>query len=447
MTVNSSVSGSSAGGARSNAGLALALVALFALLPYGVSFALGEADPELAGWGAVQSRAASVFCEPGQNPAGLTMAVALGVLIVAWLAAQAWGDRWLTVLGATLKQEGFYIVVLVLAMSIPFFLAWGTDSSACKRGEAFFWQTIFIDVYILSILAVSYNLLFGFTGIVSFGHSAFFGMGAYMVGVFVNTFEWHWALAIVGALIVGLLIAVVKGVVGLRIKGLYFALFTLAFSEVFFLMAGNRLLTEITGAEDGFTFAVPEFLNITTNRLFFYYMTLVLFVASFLLVRLLMNSPTGQVLRGLRDNEERAQMLGYNTFRFKLLSILISGFLATGAGVLRGIEIKGASPAVLSTTYTFDPLLATIIGGTATFTGPVLGTVGLHLLEEFLRNQVLTFGEITINIGERWALILGVIFIIIVLAFPQGVVGTFMAQRLNTLAGWKKLLRLERNTN
>lgn len=446
MTVNSSVSGSSVGGARSNAGLALALVALFVLLPYGVSFALGEADPALVGWEAVQGRAASVFCEAGQNPTGVTMAVALGVLTVAWLAAQVWGDR-LGVLGATLKQEGFYMVVLVLAMSIPFFLAWGTDSSACRRGVAFFWQTIFIDVYILSILAVSYNLLFGFTGIVSFGHSAFFGMGAYMVGVFVNTFEWHWALAIVGALMVGLLIAVVKGVVGLRIKGLYFALFTLAFSEVFFLLAGNRLLTEITGAEDGFTFAVPAFLNITTNRLFFYYMTLVLFVGAFLLVRLLMNSPTGQVLRGLRDNEERAQMLGYDTFRFKLLSILISGFLATGAGVLRGIEIKGANPAVLSTTYTFDPLLATIIGGTATFTGPVLGTVGLHLLEEFLRNQVLTFGEITINIGERWALIMGVIFIIIVLAFPQGVVGTFMARRLNTLVGWKKLLRLERDTN
>src|SRR5690606_14248067 len=212
---------------------------------------------------------------------------------------------------------------------------------------------------ILAILAISYNLIFGFGGIVSFGHAAFFGTGAYAVGLLMTHLAWPWWLATIGALLLGVIIALIMGFVGLRIRGLYFSLFTLAFAEVLFLLAGNRIMVNITGAEDGFTFQVPDFLNVTTNRLFFYYMTLVLLALAFLLVRRLMGSPTGRALHAMRDNEDRAQMIGFNTFYFKLIVIIIAGVMATGAGVLRGLMFKGASPNVLGLDFTMEPLLMT----------------------------------------------------------------------------------------
>jgi branched-chain amino acid transport system permease protein len=216
----------------------------------------------------------------------------------------------------------------------------------------------------------------------------------------------------------------VKGIIGLRIRGLYFALFTLAFAQVFYLLFSNRIMAGLTGAEDGFTFEVPDWLNMTRNRLFFYYLALALLVLAYALVRRLMHSPTGRVLAALRDNEPRAQMLGYNTFYFKLIAIVLAGVLASGAGVLRGLALKGAGPEVLSLDYTMTPLLMTIVGGQGTFLGPVVGAFGLHLTEEFLRNKVVHLGALEVNVGERWALILGVLFVLSVMIFPYGVVGT-----------------------
>ncbi|MCI0356328.1 MAG: branched-chain amino acid ABC transporter permease [Acidobacteria bacterium] len=399
--------------------LSLILLALLALIPYGLAAVTGQAKEGLTGLAALHSAAESVYCEPGLTPVGIVAMVETGLLLTAVLAAPRLGAA-----GAFLKENGWYLLGVAALMALPFVIGWRTDSSVCKRGEAFFWESVFVDVFIIAILAISYNLMFGFTGVVSFGHAAFFGLGAYNVGLLMHHASWPWWLAVAASLLIGVVIALVKGVVGLRIKGLYFALFTLAFAQVFFLLAGNRLLTDITGAEDGFTFDVPDWLNITQNRLFFYYLALAALALAFWLVRRLMNSPTGRVLAALRDNESRAQMLGYNIFYFKLIAIVIAGLMATGAGVLRGIALKGASPEVLSLTYTFDPLLMTLVGGQGTFLGPVVGAFGLHLIEDFLRDTVLNIGGVEVNIGERWALILGVLFILSVMVFPYGIVGT-----------------------
>jgi len=172
---------------------------------------------------------------------------------------------------------------------------------------------------------------------------------------------------------------------------------------------------------------VPDWLNTTQNRFFFYLATLAVLVLAFVVVRRLMNSPTGRVLSALRDNESRAQMLGYNTFYFKLISIVLAGVLAALAGVLRGVALKGASPGVLSIDFTITPLIMVIIGGVGTFIGPVLGAFLIHLTEEALRDTVITIGTLSVNIGERWALILGLLFILIVLVFPRGIVGSVQA--------------------
>jgi branched-chain amino acid transport system permease protein len=220
------------------------------------------------------------------------------------------------------------------------------------------------------------------------------------------------------------LIALVMGGVGLRIKGLYFALFTLALAEILFLLVGNRIFVGTTGAEDGFTFDVPDWLNSTQNRLFFYYLALLALAASFVVVRRLMSSPTGRVLSAVRENEARAQMLGYNTLYFKLVALVVAGLMASGAGVLRGLMLKGASPNVLSLDFTITPLLMTLIGGQGTFIGPIVGAFGVRLTEQALRDTVLTFGSLQVNVGEHWALILGTLFVLSVLVFPQGIVGT-----------------------
>lgn len=409
---------------RANGIINLAILAVFALIPYGLAALIGQPDADLTGLARWHSAAESVYCKNGLTPTGVILMIEITLFVAALLVAW-WKARWLGTIGTALKQDGGYMLALLVLSVMPFIIAWGTDSSICTRGKAFFWESVFIDVFVLAILAISYNLMFGFSGVVSFGHAAFFGMGAYTVGLLMRHWAWPWWLAVAGSLLVGVVIALIKGVIGLRIKGLYFALFTLAFAQVFYLLAGNRLLTDITGAEDGFTFTVPDWLNATRNRLFFYYLALVIFVLAFFLVRRLMNSPTGKVLIALRDNEARAQMLGYNVFYFKLIAIVLAGLLATGAGVLRGIVLKGASPEVLSLSFTFDPLLMTIIGGQGTFAGPVIGAFGLHLIEEILRDTVLTFGGVPIKIGERWALILGMLFIVIVLVFPYGIVGTW----------------------
>lgn len=381
------------------------------LVPYLVSGATGIPEPGLTGFAAFHSAAESVYCADGWTMVTGILLAEVVLLAVGWLIWR--------------KTVPLAAMALVAMVAIPFVIGWQTDSSACTRGRAFFWESIFIEVYILAILAVSYNLLFGFSGIVSFGHAAFFGTGAYLVGILMEHVGLPWWVAVIITLTVGVGIALIKGGVGLRIKGLYFALFTLAFAEIVFLLAGNRLLVEITGAEDGFTFDVPDFLNLTTNRLFFYYMTLALLVFAYLLVQRIIQSPTGKVLTALRDNEQRAETLGYNTFQFKIFALVVAGLLATGAGILRGIALKGASPNVLGLDFTMTPLLMTIIGGQGTMAGPVVGAFLLRLLEQLLRDTVIDIGGTEINIGERWSLILGLFFIVVVMMFPQGIVGAF----------------------
>jgi len=427
---------------RYNGMIAFVILILFALIPYLYAAVTGTAEAGLSGLARWHNAAESVYCQPGVTPITTILAAGLALVFVSVLGAQLAG-RASGLLGA-LKQDGWHLLALLLLIAVPFIIAWYTDSSVCNRGKAFFWESIFIDVFILAILAMSYNLMFGFSGIVSFGHAAFFGMGAYTVGLLMLHLAWPWWLAVISALLVGVLIALIKGFVGLRIKGLYFALFTLAFAEVFFLLAGNRILVDLTGAEDGFTFDVPDWLNITQNRFLFYYMTLLIMVVAFLMVRRLINSPTGRVLSALRDNEERAQMLGYNTFYFKLIAIVMAGVMASGAGVLRGLALKGVSPHVLGLNFTINPLLMTIIGGMATFAGPVVGAFALRLIEQYLRDNVITLGGAELNVGEHWALILGVIFVLSVLVFPYGVVGTWQIRRLGTREGWQRWLRLKR---
>lgn len=332
-----------------------------------------------------------------------------------------------------LKQNWLLLTALFVLILLPFIIQWLTgDSATARRGESVFWQGLMIEVFILSILVMSYNLIFGFTGVISLGHALFFGIGGYALGISVELLSDGAAWGLPVGLFAGFIIAGVLGfgigLVSLRLRGVYFALFTLAVAEMFFIYFGRFAFTS---AEDGFAIsAVPDWLNATRNRLTYYYITLFLMTATFVFIRRLISSPVGAVMIAIRENEERAQAIGYNTLNYKLYAITISSLLAALAGALHVLFNKKVGPEVLGLTYTVDPLLGTIIGGLGTFVGPVIGIFGIHLSDRLLRDTVLEIGTFTLDIGASWNVILGTAFILVVILFPRGIVGTF--RRRNT---------------
>jgi branched-chain amino acid transport system permease protein len=328
------------------------------------------------------------------------------------------------------------LALFAFLLAFPFIVGALTDSSPVgvargermiMRGESVRWQAVLIEVYILAILAMSYNLLFGFTGVISFGHALFFGSGGYILGLMLQYTTLGTEMAIVAGLLVGVvvcgLLGLVIGLVSLRLRGVYFAIFTLAVAEMFFIFFSRW---QVTRAEDGFAVTdLPVWLDPTQSRLTFYYIVLALFALTYVFIRRLVNSPTGAVFKAIRDNEDRAQAIGYNTLRFKLLSIILAGAIAGVAGMLQVLLNKKVGPELLSVAYTVDPLLMTVIGGIGSFAGPVIGAASLHLLDVFVRDSVFTIAGIRIDVVTIWGLLLGSVFILVVLIFPQGIVGTW----------------------
>ncbi len=340
----------------------------------------------------------------------------------------------------TLRENALFGLIFISLVLFPFIVGWLTDSNPLgvargdrmiMRGESVRWQAVLIELFILSILAMSYNLMFGFTGVVSFGHALFFGLGGYTLGIALEYTALDTGAAVIFGILAGIIICgvvgLLVGLVSLRLHGVYFAIFTLAIAEMFFIFFGRLPLTR---AEDGFPISdLPIWLDPSQNRLNFYYIALLFFVATFLFIRRLMNSPTGAVFKAVRENEDRAQAIGYNTLRYKLLSIMLAGMIAALAGMLQILLNKKVGPELLGISNTVNPLLMTIIGGIGTFTGPVVGAGGLHLLDTVLRESVISIGSLSIRIADVWELILGGIFILAVIIFPQGIVGTWQRWR------------------
>ncbi len=323
-----------------------------------------------------------------------------------------------------------FLLALVL---FPFLLALLTGQPV-DGGTPKFWQGLLAQVFILAVYAISYDLLMGYTGILSFGHAMFFGTGAYATGILLV--HAHWTLwQVVPAVIgVALVQALLIGVLSLRVRGVYLAMVTLAFAEMFFILSEATDFRDLTGAEDGLNgIPVPEWLDPTNERLHFYYVALAFAVGIYLLARRVVDSPTGRVMVAIRENEERARMIGYNTFVYKLIAITLAGLLAALAGLMNALWSTNANPSMLSVGTTINALLMTIIGGVGTLIGPALGAGVLQLLGTWLNS---TF-------GPRWPLIFGLVYVAIVLFFPYGLAGTWQlrgaAWRQVWVARWQRL--------
>jgi branched-chain amino acid transport system permease protein len=290
----------------------------------------------------------------------------------------------------------------------------------------------FIEFFLFAVLALSYDLLLGVTGIVSFGHALFFGSGAYVMALLLGKQGLPlWLVFPLVMVCTGALSAVV-GSLSLRVKGHSFAMITLAFAEVGHVVALKW--SDVTGGADGMTIAVPSWFvqNATgqPSRINSYWVALVFMVLAYGVVRRMVNSPTGRVWQAVRENEFRAGALGYNTTYYKVGAMAAAGMLAGLTGAFYALLVhQGASPEWLTADYTIQALLMTIIGGAGTLVGPMLGAVVVRMLSYWLAG----LQEIS-PIFEHWHLFFGLAYIAIVMFLPAGIAGAYQTRLQGVIA-------------
>lgn len=337
-----------------------------------------------------------------------------------------------------LKDNRGLLGLLVLMIVLPFLVALldGQSFSAVlesETGNAKFVQGLLIEVFILAIYAISYDLILGITGLLSFGHAMFFATGAYFTGIAFKNLELGILATLLGIVVIGLLQALLFGIVLPRVKGITFALVTLGVASMFFIVVQASELTEWTGADVGLQgVIVPEFLNTSTERYRFYLIALMATFVVYLAYRRFVDSPTGRVCVANRENEDRALMLGYNTFHFKLIALIISSITAAFAGFLHTVHQPIVSPNVAGLGWTVAALLMILMGGVGTLAGAYVGAAAFRLLEYFLDKWY----------GESASFLLGAIYILLVLFIPYGIVGTWRLRSRDVRRGRDYLVRL-----
>lgn len=268
-----------------------------------------------------------------------------------------------------------------------------------------------------ALFACAFNLLLGFTGLLSFGHAAFFGSAAYVTGWLIKSQHFTPELGILAGAIASGLIGLVVGAVAIRRQGIYFAMITLAIAQMVYFVC---LQAPFTGGEDGLQ-GVPRgalfgMISLESDTAM-YYLVVVIFVASFLAISRVVNSPFGQVLKMIRENEPRAISLGYQVDRYKLLAFVLSAALAGLAGSLKTLVMGFATLSDVHWSMSGEVILMTLLGGVGTFFGPAFGAGIVISLQNLLADKV----------GSWVTVIIGVIFVLCVLAFRKGVVGELQA--------------------
>ena len=305
-------------------------------------------------------------------------------------------------------------------------------------------------IIVFIVLVASFDLLLGYTGIVSFAQTMFFGIGAYGIAIAAAGLGPGWPAVAAGtaaALVVSFAISLVIGLFSLRVRAIFFAMITLAVASAFASLASQ--LSQFTGGEDGLTFKVPSALQPGTEyaaepflgadidgRFVTYY--LIFGVALLLVLALLriVNSPFGRVLQAIRENDFRAEAIGYRTVVYRTIASCVSALFATLAGVLLALWLRYTGPdTTLSFEIMLDVLLIVVIGGMGTIYGAVIGSVLLVLAQSYLQDLMRLAGTAVQGIPVleqlvspgRWLLWLGILFVLSVYWFPSGVVGRLRA--------------------
>ncbi|HUM15033.1 MAG TPA: branched-chain amino acid ABC transporter permease [Candidatus Nitrosotalea sp.] len=307
-----------------------------------------------------------------------------------------------------------------------------------------------LKIALFATLAASYDVVIGYTGIVSFGHAMFFGFGAYAVALAVGRLGastyGHLLLGFAAGIVISGVLAVVVGAFSLRVKAIFFAMITLAFAEFALILAVQW--GALTGGEDGLSPKLPGVFAAgapgafgLSGRLVTYYTLLAICLGLFLLMSRFVHSPLGRTLQAIRDNELRAEALGYRTFVFQLIASSFASVVATVLGGCYTMWVRYVNPeSALGIPIMLDVLLMVIIGGIGTLYGGVVGAaflLGARTLLPNLRGlgaSVFAGSEILQRLSERWLLYFGILFVLVVFFFPRGVLGTLreMAARRST---------------
>ncbi len=274
-------------------------------------------------------------------------------------------------------------------------------------------------ILVYSIFAVGYDLAFGVTGLLSLSHAAFFGVGGFALADLTIQLHWPFEAALLAAGLLAAALAAVIAVLSLRLTGIFFALTTLAFGQLCFIVAGTRLRS-LTGGTDGLSgISRPRLFGLDfSNDLLFLGYNAIVFMVLLAAASRIRVSPFGQVLAGIRLNAPRIEQLGWRVNRFRVAIFTISGFYAGIAGALLASLLFYVSPETMNWTTSGDVLIMCILGGVGTLFGPVLGVA----IFEVLRDEL---GKIT----DSWYGLLGAIFIAITIFAPGGVIGTIRAIR------------------
>jgi branched-chain amino acid transport system permease protein len=339
------------------------------------------------------------------------------------------------ILSAAKSNQG-WLVALLAFLLLPFIVGLLDGASPAQvwvneSGQSKFIQGLAIEIFILALYGLSYDLLFGFTGLLSFGHSMFFAVGAYLTGILLKNFGLSLGATVGLVLVAGVAQALLFGVVLPRVKGITFALVTLGMAAVFHVLILSSELGKYTGSDVGLQgVVVPDWISPATHRLTLYFVSLAALVMIYMMYQRFVNSPTGRVCTAIRENEGRARMLGYNTFYFKLAALVVSSITAALAGTLHTLYQPIVSPTVAGLGYTVTALLIILIGGVGTLGGALVGAMVFRLLDFGLRRYL----------GEGASFINGAIYVLIVLFLPYGIVGTWRLKSLEIKAGRERLL-------
>ena len=333
------------------------------------------------------------------------------------------------------------LIVILLGLAIAPFAFPGSKS-----------LNVAAKVLVFILLVASYDLLLGYTGIVSFAHTMFFGIGAYGIAIASTRLGEGWpavAVGLAGALVLSLALSLVIGLFSLRVKAIFYAMITLAVASAFLTLASQ--LSDFTGGEDGLTFKNPTLLSPSfepfdapvlglaiDGKIFTYYVLFLAVLALFALLLRIVNSPFGRVLQAIRENDFRAEAIGYRTVVFRTLSNVLAALFATLAGALLALWLRYTGPdTTLSFEIMLDILLIVVIGGMGTMYGAVVGAALFVLAQNYLQDLLKLANSGLADwpavaqwvSPDRWLLWLGVLFVLSVYHFPTGVVG-----RLRTLA-------------
>lgn len=289
-----------------------------------------------------------------------------------------------------------------------------------------YWSRFVTEILIWGLLAMSSDVLIGYTGMVSFGHSAFFGLGMYgAAAALLMVSPPNLILALAFGLIGAAAVSAFVAYFSTRLRDIYFAITTLIFSQIFYVIIFTW--TEVTGGENGLSFRRPAFgipgvwtTPFTPETLHWFVLALV--VGSYLLLRRIMHSPFGMVLQSIRENEPRTRAIGYPVERYKIVAVMLSGLFAGLAGVLYAVQNRFAAPDFVFFLISGEAVIFNVMGGIGTLVGPIVGAATFLLLREGLGRL---FGE-----QFPYLIPLGFIFIAIIIFLPQGLLG-FMRRWLN----------------